>query len=123
MVKWFGPDWGAPICKSAPQVLTPEGSCKLCGDPIAQGNQGFVMPHMVSSPEEVPPRFEEGPVHLECFLLNVGAIKEVHILDAGYSLCNMPGLPSDWPEGHRWVRVEEAKRATCYACKRKMPEA
>ena len=73
MVKWFGPDWGAPICRSSPQVLTPDGSCRLCGDPIAQGSQGLVMPHMVSAPEEDPPRFEEGPVHLDCLLRNVGA--------------------------------------------------
>jgi hypothetical protein len=119
-MKWFGPDWGAPVCRSGPQVLTPEGTCKLCGDPIVQGNQGFVMPHMVSKPDE-PPRFEEGPVHLECVLLNVGACKEVHILHNGLALCGL-GMPQAWPEGHRWVRIEEAKRATCYGCKSRVAE-
>jgi hypothetical protein len=125
-MKWFGPDWGASVCRTTPQVLTPSGNCTNCGEPIEQGNQGFVMPHVVLDGVDLSTikegslmRVEERPVHLECLLLHVGAIIEVHILQHGYALCNLEGVPADWPEGHRWVRIEEKKRATCRACLRK----
>ncbi len=42
----------------------------------------------------------------------------VHVLHEGRALCGMPGLfPKDWPDGHKWVRLDEAKDATCVACK------
>lgn len=115
MIKWFGPDWGAPVCRQAPQVLTPEGLCFMCNDPIQQGNQGLVMLHVQGTPDN--PVAEERPVHIECFFLNVGAIKELHILHHGFALCGLPGVPADWPEGHRWVRIAERTRATCHGCK------
>jgi len=115
-MKWFGPDWGAPCCRSTPQILTPEGSCEFCGDPITQGDRGFVMMHGRGTPDAV--RFVEGPVHLECFLLHAGVIKDVHVLLHGAALCGLRGLPSDWPDGHRWVGIEDKRRATCAACKR-----
>lgn len=114
-MKWFGPDWGAPVCRSTPQVLTPEGVCHACDEPITQGCRGLVLPHVAGTPEN--PSLTEAPFHLECFLLSVGAIKEVHILHHGTALCGLAGIPSEWPEGHRWVRLEETKRATCSACK------
>ncbi len=117
MIKWFGPDWGAPVNRECPQVLTPEGAkCSFCEEPITQGSRGFVMQHMMGTPEA--PAVEERPVHHECLLLNVGAIKEVHILDQGFALCGLKGVPAEWPEGHRWVRLDEKKRATCPGCKR-----
>lgn len=115
-MKWFGPDWGAPVCRSTPHILTPEGACNFCEEPITQGSRGLVMPHVSGVPEK--PSVEERPVHLECFLLNVGAIKEVHILHEGRALCGLQGLPADWPDGHRWVGVEDKGRATCVVCKR-----
>ncbi len=114
-MKWFGPDWGAPVCRESPQVLTPEGDCGFCEEPITQGSRGFVMPHVSGTPEK--PAVAERPVHLECFLLNVGAIKEGHILHHGFALCGLEGVPSAWPEGHRWVSVEDKGRATCAKCK------
>ena len=122
MVKWFGSEsWGAPIC-SQPRVEIPVGStCLFCEDPITQNTQGLMMPHVSGTPEA--PSVEDRPCHLGCFLLNVGAIKEVHILREGYALCGLPGIPREWPEGHRWVRVEERNRVTCSACKRKACDA
>jgi hypothetical protein len=118
-MKWFGPDWGAPVCRSTPQILTPEGDCGFCEEPITQGSRGLVMPHVGGTPEE--PSVEEKPCHLECFLLNVGAIKEVHILHHGFALCGLEGIPSAWPEGHRWVDLTEKNRATCMGCKTRVP--
>lgn len=41
----------------------------------------------------------------------------VHILRAGRTLCNMPGLPKDWPKDHVWVGDAQAEEATCARCK------
>lgn len=43
----------------------------------------------------------------------------IHILHEGISLCSMSkmhGVPGQWPEGNRWVRLEEKEQATCKAC-------
>jgi hypothetical protein len=42
----------------------------------------------------------------------------IHILFHGVSLCNMPGVPREWPPGHKWVSViqEEVGDANCLAC-------
>lgn len=40
-----------------------------------------------------------------------------HILRHGYPLCAFSDLvPRDWPEGHRWVGLEDRKDATCARC-------
>jgi hypothetical protein len=67
------------------------------------------MPHVDGTPEA--PRVEERPVHFECFLRNVGAIREIHILHHGMPLCGFTtNLPDGWPWGHIWVRIEEKHR-------------
>lgn len=41
----------------------------------------------------------------------------VHVLWSGRPICGFHGgAPDGWPAGHRWVRVEESKDATCEAC-------
>ena len=44
----------------------------------------------------------------------------VHYLHEGRSLCEMSdvyGAPSDWPEGHKWVRLNDrGTTATCQGC-------
>ena len=41
----------------------------------------------------------------------------VHILDGGRALCDqVTGVPASWPSGHFWVRLDEAKDATCERC-------
>ncbi len=42
----------------------------------------------------------------------------VHILHAGYALCRFPGIPRDWPPGHKWVSILEKADATCPHCLR-----
>lgn len=42
----------------------------------------------------------------------------VHILLAGRPLCDFHrDLPVAWPEGHAWVGMDDAERATCAQCK------
>lgn len=41
----------------------------------------------------------------------------VHILKHGRPVCGFhPGLPKDWPPGHKWVGEEDLKEATCRDC-------
>jgi len=49
----------------------------------------------------------------------------VHVLTFGVSLCQTPpGLPHQWPKGHRWVRAEKFAEVPlsekCPRCKTKM---
>jgi len=41
-----------------------------------------------------------------------------HILEAGMSLCRFTTVvPGDWPPGNYWVRLSEAKEASCPGCR------
>jgi hypothetical protein len=44
----------------------------------------------------------------------------VHVFDMGMAKCafGYDDPPSRWPEGHRWVRIQDQKRATCPDCLR-----
>lgn len=43
----------------------------------------------------------------------------VHVLHHGRSYCLKRGVPSEWPEGHRWVPVRDYKeQANCNDCLR-----
>ncbi len=55
----------------------------------------------------------------------VGETKEVHVLRWGRALC--PALipllfPKDWPEGHKWVGIQQHEDATCEPCKQRALE-
>jgi hypothetical protein len=41
----------------------------------------------------------------------------IHVLFHGVSLCNLPGVPGDWPRGHRWVTIACQDQATCDTCR------
>jgi hypothetical protein len=47
----------------------------------------------------------------------------VHILRGGSALCGIPGVPCEWPEGHRWTDEAKADVATCSGCRGKVEEA
>jgi hypothetical protein len=56
---WFGESWGAPVCEPDRHRPTPVGqACLGCVVPIAEGDQGMLIPS------------EEGLTahHLDCFL-------------------------------------------------------
>lgn len=83
-MKWFGKNWGAPICEN-PHTPTPVGTpCYLCEDkPIQEGDRGVVMP-FCGNPGDPP----ELAAHLRCFLLSVTTSKKEDI-DAW--LATLPG--------------------------------
>lgn len=44
-------------------------------------------------------------------------VKVVHILLHGQALCGMPGIPSSWPDNHRWCRESEIhQNPCCFGC-------
>lgn len=62
-MKWFGESWGAPICDPKYHWLTPTGRpCLGCGKPIADGDQGFMVPN--HGAEERAPLYAD-PVAVE----------------------------------------------------------
>lgn len=40
----------------------------------------------------------------------------IHLLRGGLALCGLPGMPRDWPLGHRWTSFRSPEDATCSAC-------
>lgn len=56
------------------------------------------------------------------------AERVIHILNEGKALCGQEGLPSSWPEGHRWVSVAHYIEAQgmigcmCPGCERALAE-
>lgn len=76
---WFGDDWGAPVCQDTPHRDTPVGTpCMDCGKPVADGDQGIVMPSVDS--ETDARTLKEGDAvavsvaatHLDCILARFG---------------------------------------------------
>jgi hypothetical protein len=51
----------------------------------------------------------------------------VHILWNGAALCSLPGMPKDWPPGHRWISLKDvadgaaAPSDHCMTCWDKAP--
>lgn len=131
MLKWFGDNWGAPCCVDMEHTETPTGRpCMACQKPIAAEDRGFVMPFLAALGQ--PATME--PTHLDCFLAAVlpemtafraqllpRRSPPVHVLRHGFALCGRLGVPGEWPEGERWVRLDEAHLATCEACARIAP--
>jgi hypothetical protein len=67
-VRWFGEDWGAPICRVSERTAVPAGArCYLCAEPIESFHTGVVLP-FVGGP--VSPL--ELAAHLPCFRRALG---------------------------------------------------
>jgi hypothetical protein len=113
IMKWFGPDWGAPVCKPEQRCATPEGSCCHCGGKFIPEDRGLLVPYL-GGPEDS----REEPYHHECFMWCLG-LSHNHILVEGVPLCGfMPGhVPGDWPSHHTWVYLPEWRRANCPECR------
>lgn len=41
----------------------------------------------------------------------------VHLVRGGRALCGKLGLPIEWERNHKWVIVDDARRANCKPCK------
>jgi hypothetical protein len=67
-MKWFGESWQAPICAPEDEVGTPVGAaCLLCEAPIAEGDQGVIMPYSGELVDGLV-MARMVPEHLDCFL-------------------------------------------------------
>lgn len=83
-VKWFGTNWGAPICSECPQVPVPIGSnCFYCEEPIIETDSGVISSN-------------ELPMHYNCFLR--GIVGSVAHLQKRCS-CFIPGAHEGDPPG------------------------
>ncbi len=67
-MQWFGESWGAHVCEGK-HIPTPVGSVCFgsCGEPIAEGDRGVVLPFMGFDADSPP----EAPYHLACFMRSV----------------------------------------------------
>jgi hypothetical protein len=64
----FGDPWDAPICEDAPECPTPVGQpCIHCGEKVAAGDQGLMMP-CVRMGEDGEPAAAMEPTHRECHM-------------------------------------------------------
>lgn len=60
-VRWFGADWGAPICSDTEPVETPAGrACFWCDEAIVEGDSGVTIPHVTCR------GVTDEPYHLDC---------------------------------------------------------
>jgi hypothetical protein len=67
-MRWFGENWGAPVCTVSARVAVPVGEhCVICDVRIHEGDQGFVPPHVTATGDVV------GEIwHRACFLRALG---------------------------------------------------
>lgn len=69
---YFGKPWDAPAVEAAHPVPTPTGQhCQNCGEAVAEGDQGFLVPtYRVADDGEGTIATCE-PIHRECILASV----------------------------------------------------
>ena len=78
-MKWFGENWGAPICGTTEHVPAPEGlhCARECGHTIRYGDQGLLLPFLgdkMSNETEIITIDGQSHVayHLVCFFDTIG---------------------------------------------------
>ena len=78
MTQWFGESWGAPVCEPAQHTATPTGEpcAELCGDPIEERDQGFLIPLLREDREPVLLAY-----HRMCFLRTIIPDKLIDLTD------------------------------------------
>jgi hypothetical protein len=77
---WFGEPWPsadlrASVCEDdLDRVPLPEGqTCPMCDNPVVQGDQGVVIPHLETLDASIGLTMTEiRYVHLSCLLMAVG---------------------------------------------------
>ena len=71
-MRWFGADWGAPVCDADTHAPTPVGEpCVPCGKPIMAGDRGFLIPQSSTTWGETHVMIEYRPWHLACMMESV----------------------------------------------------
>jgi hypothetical protein len=61
------------------------------------------------------------PVFAACEAGTLSVKPAVHVLWNGRALCSIPGMPKDWPPGHRWISykdVADGAEASADCCAR-----
>ena len=112
-MRWFGKNWGAPVCRDMEHAEMPTSKCAGCELPFDEEDRGVLLP-FAGGPEDPP----ELAYHHGCLLWSVG-VSNIHILKHGLPLCAFqPGPPVHWPDGHQWVREHEWPKATCPGCRK-----
>jgi hypothetical protein len=63
-MRWFGKDWGAPVCSTTEQAPAPIGiDCLFCPHQVRPGDNGLLIPDE---------KGVEHPAHLSCFMCSIG---------------------------------------------------
>jgi hypothetical protein len=110
-VKWFGKDWGAPVCDPGEHVAAPVTErCARCGDAIEHDDNGFTLPYVAGC--GVP-----GALHYHhmCLLASVVPLT-VHGLSEGLPWCGFTTeVPARWPLWHLWDT--RLSRINCERCR------
>jgi hypothetical protein len=97
MSKWFGKDWGAPICAQTDHVDTPVGDkCAWCEEVIVEGDQGTLIPHgwVATEGEPAYDKVNYSAWHIDCFMRSV-----VGSVGHQKGTCHCHGGTEEDPEG------------------------
>jgi hypothetical protein len=88
-MRWFGADWGAPICQSVEEYPTPDGvlCAHQCGHSIRNGDVGLLLPFAGNPDAEDMKLFQFTMVngtphlayHLICFFDEIGVRGKTHV--------------------------------------------
>lgn len=80
-MRWFGTDWGAPVCKScvqAPMTELANLACVKCNEPIVPTDNGLLIPFIEpDEAEEIDPlvgSVTELAFHHACFMRELGLV-------------------------------------------------
>lgn len=93
---YFGDPWDAPVIDSGTPTETPVGQeCCRCGRPVAEGDQGIVVPHLADDGSSSPT-----PAHRGCFMADTMG----HI----FGLCRCTGWDDVYEAGRELVRRADA---------------
>lgn len=82
-MRWFGEDWGAPVCRIAEKASTPHALCaRGCGHEIRHGDIGMLIPVYGSAMRsEYLVLLDNVPhiaYHLVCFFDEIGVRGKTH---------------------------------------------
>jgi hypothetical protein len=111
---WFGPSWHAPVCTETDHVETPKAPCAGCGENFTPIDYGVILP-CLGEPGDV---LSEMGYHHRCIMAALGLPVTIHVLHHGFPICGFTReMPKDWPQGHLWVRKDDAALATCPRCR------
>jgi len=67
VIRWFGLDWGAPVCAPSRRIAVPVGwRCAKCTREIEANDRGLMMGDACG---------DDHPWHLACFLAELGIVK------------------------------------------------